>query len=123
MNKISITSLLLFVLSCILVVYLEYQFQLSQRAYWVYHGLFGFGFTCVIFAISNSLVVSSFLTLFGSFGNELYQDHIDRLQVTPDIGYYIQWAHLGADLVGWTIAFFICSIITRQLRKARAVAL
>ena len=115
--KVRGISFFVCIMSCSLVGYLEYTFQLSQSAYWIYHIIFGFGFTYFVVSAFDSFKIASFFTLVWSFGNELVQDPLDRLEANPNVEYYVQWDHLGGDILGWLCALAAWLIVMRLSSK------
>lgn len=112
--KLHLIGVGLFVLSITLVLLLEYHFNLMKHAYWVYHFLFGVGFTGLVYGCFLSIKIASFATLFWSFANEMIQDHFDRLEVDPTTEYFVQWDHLGADITGWFVTLLIVLMIAKK---------
>ncbi len=109
-TKSRLIAFALFVGTCIAVFACEKYFRLSHAAYWVDHAFFGFGFTLFIFAGFGSYRIASVSTFVWSFGNELFQDHFDRLETNPNTPYFVQWDHLGGDMLGFffaTLVFFL----------------
>jgi len=106
----------LFMLALLAVAVGEKYFHVIHRAYWIDHGFFGFGFTLLVFSLTGLRWVACLLTLTWSFGNELLQDPLDRLAANPNVSYYVQWSHIGGDLLGFAVA---CILLWLPLRIRR----
>jgi hypothetical protein len=112
-KKVRIVSFLVAAATCLLVVILQYKMNVMQNHYWVCHLLFGFGFTYLVVGLFDSFKIASAFTLVWSFGNELIQDHLDKLSVNPNAEYVVNWDHLAADIAGWVIALICWLVVSR----------
>ena len=97
-------SLVVFGLSCALFFILEASFELSIHAYWLYHVLYGFGFTFLFYGAFDHFKAASFFTLTAGMVNEFIQDPLERLSLDADTAYFVQWDHVMSDFFGWVLA-------------------
>lgn len=71
-----------------------------------------------MYGLFGSYFIASGFTLAWSFGNELVQDHFDRLAVDPSTPYFVQWEHLGGDLLGFATASVLFYFALRPSRAS-----
>lgn len=116
-------SLVIFGLSCALFLILEASFGLSAYAYWLYHVLYGFGFTFLFYGAFDNFKAASFFTLAAGAGNEFIQDHYDRLSSDADTVYFVQWDHVFSDWFGLGLALGLWLMLNKfNPRKTNKVS-
>ena len=116
-------SLVVSGLSCALFFILEASFELSTHAYWLYHVLYGFGFTFLFYAAFDHFKVASFFTLAAGMANEFIQDYYDRLRSDPNAVYDVQLSHVVSDFTGWALALGLWLMLNKfNPRKTNKVS-
>lgn len=119
--KLQLFSLLAFAGCVALFFFLESNYALSGTAYYVYHVLYGLGFTFLFFVAFDSFPAATFFTLGLSFANEFWQDPSDWAALYPDLPYAIQWEHVLSDVGGWLIALCLWLLVKHSLTRSEPV--
>jgi predicted membrane protein len=107
-------SLLVFCVCIALYLFVEDRYMFSQNAYYLYHILYGFGFTFFFFAAFDSFKAASIFTIICGLTNEFYIDLKDRLESEV---IYIQWDHVASDLIGWSLAYCVWVMLKKYHPK------
>lgn len=97
----------------ILVIILQHAFDIIDTAYWVCHLLAFACWTPLMFGLSLQRWLAAGSSLLWILGHELITDPLGRLNAEPAAGYWVQFDHIAAGMVGTVIGLAIIAQITR----------